>query len=51
MNGGLTEATLREWKAKAAALDEALEWLNGRIDSESLITINRILRNWGVDKS
>lgn len=40
----LTE--LEEWKAKARALDEAVEWLAGRIDNESLVTVNTILTGW-----
>lgn len=51
MKGGLTEATLREWKAKAKALDEALEWLDGRIDTEDLMTVSKILSDWSCDKT
>ena len=46
MNGGLTEHTLRVWKAKALALDEAVEWLHGRVDSQGLLTVQKILRGW-----
>src|SRR5215831_14912122 len=38
----LKEMNLR--KQKAANLDEALEWLRGRMDSEPLITLEAILR-------
>ena len=42
----LTVDQLEILRAKAAALDEAVEWLQGRIDSEGLMTVNKILRNW-----
>jgi hypothetical protein len=37
---------LETWKAKARALDEAVAWLKGQIDSEKLRVVDRILRNW-----
>ena len=38
---------LEEWKAKAKALDEAVEWLEGRRDAEKLITVYDILTRRG----
>jgi hypothetical protein len=34
---------LEEWKAKAKALDKAVEWMTGRLDSEALIKVYDIL--------
>ena len=34
---------LEEWKAKAKVLDEAVEWMTGRLDSEKLMTVYDIL--------
>lgn len=39
-------AELEMWKAKAAALDEAIAYLQGRMDNEKLIKVNRILHGW-----
>lgn len=39
----LSLAELEQWKAKAARLDRALEWLSGRADSEELVHVKRIL--------
>lgn len=44
MNGGLTVQEMGIRKQKAANLDAVLEWLNGRIDSEKLMTVEAILR-------
>ncbi len=33
-------------KAKAKALDEAVEYLAGQADSEKLMTVSRMLRKW-----
>lgn len=44
MNGGLTVMDLERLKAKAAACDEALAYLAGRCDSESLMAVEQILR-------
>ena len=43
MKGGLTLQELELRKQKASNCDEALRWLEGRIDSEKLITVQRIL--------
>ena len=51
MNGGLTHQELELRKIKAANCDEALEWIEGRIDSEKLLTVQDILRRGiSVDK-
>jgi len=34
---------LEERKAKAKVLDEAVEWMTGRLDSEKLMTVYDIL--------
>lgn len=34
---------MEEWKRKAARLDEAVEYLNGRMDNERLLVVYRIL--------
>ncbi len=44
MKGGVTERDMVLRKQKAANCDAALEWLEGRIDSEKLITLRDILR-------
>lgn len=44
MKGALTAQELELRKQKAANLDKALEWLNGRLDSEDLIKLEAILR-------
>ncbi len=38
-------ATLELWKRKAAACDEALAYLEGRVDSETAMEIQRILKS------
>jgi hypothetical protein len=35
---------LEEWKAKAKALDEALEYLRGRVDCDQCMKVEGILR-------
>jgi len=45
MKGGLTLQELELRKRKAANLDLALTWMDGRIDSESLLTVRDILRD------
>jgi hypothetical protein len=44
MNGGLTHQEMELRKLKARNLDEALAWMRGRIDSEKLQALERILR-------
>lgn len=39
----LTWKDLEELRSKAQALDEAVEWMTGRIDSEKLMTVYGIL--------
>jgi hypothetical protein len=43
MNGGLTYKDLDRMMRKAKALDDLREWLRGRIDSEALITVSRMI--------
>ena len=43
MNGGLTYMVLDLLKAKAKAVDEALEYLKGRVDCEQCSRVQRIL--------
>ncbi len=50
MNGGLTHQELELRTRKAANCDAALAWIEGRIDSEKLITLRDILRRGLVDK-
>ena len=50
MNGGLTAVELELRKQKAANLDAALDWIEGRIDCDSLITVQDILRR-GLPKA
>jgi hypothetical protein len=39
----LTCQDLDELRAKARALDEAVEWMSGRLDNETLTTVYYIL--------
>ncbi len=50
MNGGVTHQDMVLRKQKAANCDAALAWIEGRIDSEKLITVRDILRRGLVDK-
>ena len=34
---------LDEWKSKAQALDKAVEWMRGQVDSEKLMTVYGML--------
>ena len=43
VNGGLTCKQLEEFKRKAALLDEAVEYMTGRLDNEKLMTVYAIL--------
>jgi hypothetical protein len=43
LNGGLTYKQLDEWKRKAALLDEAVEYMTGRLDNEKLMRVYAIL--------
>ena len=43
VNGGITYRDLEEWRHKAKLLDEAVEWMTGRIDSEKLMKVYDIL--------
>ena len=43
MNGGLTWKDLDLLKAKAKALDKALEYLRGIVDSEQAMIVQEIL--------
>lgn len=49
MNGGLTHQELELWKRKARNLDAALAYLNGRINSEEMMHVERILRE-GIEE-
>ena len=49
MNGGLTYRDMDLRKQKAKNLDEALEFLRGNMDSEKLMTVERILRRGIVE--
>lgn len=44
MKGGLTIQEMAIRKQKSSNLDATLEWLEGRIDSEKLMTVERMLR-------
>jgi hypothetical protein len=44
--GTLAPEQAVELRAKAAALDEAVEWMDGIVDSEKLMTVCGILANW-----
>ncbi len=44
MNGKVTHGEMDNRKQKAANLDNALEYLKGRCDSEKLQAVERILR-------
>jgi len=44
MNGGLTQQELEMRKIKARNLDAALKFLSGRMDSERLLAVEKILR-------
>ena len=44
MNGGMTYKDLDILKQKAKNCDKALAWIAGRIDCESLLTVQDILR-------
>jgi len=51
MKGGLTQQEMEVRKIKARNLDAALEFLKGRLDSERLMAVERILRkDLGVGK-
>ena len=45
-NKTLTLNELEILRAKSVALDKTVEWLKGQIDSEKLMTVNTMLRNW-----
>ncbi|HKS96736.1 MAG TPA: hypothetical protein VJV74_11485 [Terriglobia bacterium] len=44
MKGGVTYEDMEIRKIKARNLDEALEYLQGRLDSEKLMRVEAILR-------
>jgi hypothetical protein len=41
----LPVSILESWKRKASALDQALAFLEGRVDSEALAEVYRILKS------
>jgi hypothetical protein len=49
--GRVSVRELEMWKAKAKALDQAVEWLQGRIDCERLLTVQAILISWAKYES
>jgi hypothetical protein len=45
----MTNSELEVYKAKAAALDRAVAYLQGQIDSEKLVIVDQILHSWNDD--